>query len=47
MDSNFIIIGFFQFVVMLIYRWVNIEPLAKLKVSKSPTKLLAHSGAIF
>jgi hypothetical protein len=23
------------------------EPLAKLKVSKSPTKLLAHSGAIF
>jgi hypothetical protein len=24
MDSNFIIIGFFQFVVMLIYRWVNI-----------------------
>ncbi len=23
------------------------EPLAKLKISKSPTKLLAHSGAIF
>jgi hypothetical protein len=25
----------------------SIEPLAKLKISKSPTKLLTHSGAIF
>jgi hypothetical protein len=35
-----ILLGGFGVVLML-------EPLAKLKVSKSPTKLLAHSGAIF